>query len=544
MVAFYERGDKIKGRGLSKVKLKTLLIFYPTTRKTIMDTPLAVPTLKSFLISKNYKKLRIAELQTFHESKIKRIKFYFYYRFLNHTYKFRFEKQRIKNILYGIGYFIQHGYEKTNPDYNISLNSIIVSAFDKIRVEKYKNYQNVKSLIERCKPDLVGFSVNFPEQIYYSLVISNAIKSLDKNIFIVMGGSQITKNIERLIKTKGMAKLVDGFVINEGEEPISELIYQLEHSKKLGKVPNLYFKNGRGSYRKSKTRFCCNSDYIFAPNFDGLKPSNIPLHISFGCPWGRCSFCSYRLLHKKYSCAKVEKIIEIIKFLKAKYKVDSFSFVDDCLTPIFLRDFSKALLKNNIKIFWGCFVALLPGFNTSTVKLMTKSGCRQVFIGLESMSPRILKLMNKAHSPEMAKKILNLFENSGIFVNVGIIFGFPTESEKEVLTTFNFIKNNRNLFDEISIQQFCLEDDTLVFKNPRKFGITKIYKQDKNHGIRLGYRYETSGGMTQEYCEKFAEEARNTLRKYGCNVPTRIIRDKIDIEKIKNNLHRYGYRVI
>ena len=49
-----------------------------------------------------------------------------------------------------------------------------------------------------------------------------------------------------------------------------------------------------------------------------------------------------------------------------------------------------------------------------------------------------------------------------------------------------------------------------VLNNPSKFGITKVYKEDKILG-RLGYRYEVANGMSTREAEKFFEEAKKML---------------------------------
>ena len=56
------------------------------------------------------------------------------------------------------------------------------------------------------------------------------------------------------------------------------------------------------------------------------------------------------------------------------------------------------------------------------------------------------------------------------------------------------------------MQPFSLEENTVVFNNPEKFGITKIHEEDKNSGQRLGYRYEVANGMSQEEVRKFVDE--------------------------------------
>jgi len=506
---------------LSNIKLKTLLIYPPEYSSPLPYPPLGIPQLNAFLNNKNYKNLNVVDLRFVIQSKLKSVLTiltnYFYKKISNSAFIIaNFNKPKIKKILNlfdainkSLRYSKKKEHKKSSP-FSWSLDSIINTAVEYTQYNKYKICRYIESLIKKEKQDLVGFSVIFPEQLFYSLIISKMLKSFNKDIFIVMGGAQITKHINYLIKKEELSNFVDGFIVDDGEEPLAELIYQLEHSRNFKKVPNLYFKNKNNRYSKSKYIFSCNSRYILTPNFDEFPCSSLPLRISFGCLWGQCTFCTYYLSHQKYSRGNVKQIIEIIKNLKKKYKISQFYFVDDWLPPAFLREFSEALIKEDFKILWSCSIALVPGFDESLTQTMAKSGCTGVDAGLESMSPRIVELINKPHNPELAKKILKQFKESGILVTIHVIFGFPTETKEEALITLNFLKHNKEFFNAASIQQFSLEEGTIIFKEPQKYGISKIYTEDKNYGIRLGYRYEVNTGMSQEESRLFTEKAIET----------------------------------
>jgi radical SAM superfamily enzyme YgiQ (UPF0313 family) len=501
---------------LRYIKINTLLLYPPTGSSNLLPLslflfPMGISQLKAFLNSKNYKRLKVVNLEYNPKLKLK-IAFvnYFFKKIMNSILLTKLIDQlkarKIINKLFLLFLSKLMKNDRNNILLRWSLNQIINTAIE-YQFENYEIYQYIKSLIKKKSINLVGFSVVYPHQILHSLIIARMIKSFNKNVFIVMGGPQVTKHINYLIKKWQLSKFVDGFIINDGEEPLAQLIYQLENSRNFSKVPNFYFKKEHGGYTKSNYTFSCDSRYLLAPDFDGFYSFCIPIRISFGCLWGKCTFCTYRLFHKKYSCGKIKQIIEIIKNLQKRYKINRFQFVDDYLYPTFLKNFSRAILKENIKIFWECHIALVPGFNKSIVKNMVKSGCRLVSAGLESMSQRLLRLMNKPHNPKLAKKILKLFKDSGLKANTTIIFGFPTETRKEALITLNFLKNNRELFNLVGIQQFCLEENTIIFNEPKKFGITKIYTKDKNYGIRLGYQYEVNTGMSQKESRLFAKKA-------------------------------------
>jgi radical SAM superfamily enzyme YgiQ (UPF0313 family) len=145
---------------------------------------------------------------------------------------------------------------------------------------------------------------------------------------------------------------------------------------------------------------------------------------------------------------------------------------------------------------------------------MKQAGCRRVRIGLESMSDRILAMMKKPHTRQQAKEILQLLRHSGIDLDICCMFGFPTETEKEAGITLRFLRENRRLFRRVTVQPFCLEEGTAVFDEPEKYGIAKIFKKDKDQGVRPGYRYDVVSGMSQDESERFAENAKEEIGRH------------------------------
>jgi len=74
----------------------------------------------------------------------------------------------------------------------------------------------------------------------------------------------------------------------------------------------------------------------------------------------------------------------------------------------------------------------------------------------------------------------------------------------------------------IKVQPFCLEDGTLITREPQRFGIEKIHLEDKNVGRRLGYRFDTKEGMTQAEAVRFTAFAlRRVLRAHRAKRQTR-----------------------
>ncbi|MBU2573249.1 MAG: radical SAM protein [Elusimicrobia bacterium] len=367
---------------------------------------------------------------------------------------------------------------------------------------------------------LIGISVVYPEQLFFSLVIAKVIKEkFNKNLRVVLGGPMITKNSEYLIEEQAIYDFVDFFVANDGEKPLVELLNEPIKSR-LSEIPNLFFKNTEafGKYEKSKGTFYLYPEDYAAPDFKGFNldyyGKTIPVLASKGCFWGKCSFCTYSLMQQhEYRKPVLENVITTIEQSKIIHGVCRYYFVDDALPPSFLMLFANRALEVKLEINWECSLILSKELlSVEFCQLLRKAGLRKVKMGLESISSRILKLMNKYHkdmSEIELQQILNNLHEAGISIVLHVIFGFPTEMLGEAQQTLNFLIKNKDICTP-SIQPFSLEENVSVYNNPWGFGITAIHKEDKDSGIRWGYRYEVATGMSQEEAKKFTEEAIKT----------------------------------
>jgi radical SAM superfamily enzyme YgiQ (UPF0313 family) len=372
----------------------------------------------------------------------------------------------------------------------------------------------------------VGISIVYPQQLFFALLIAKLIKEeFDKNIHIAFGGPQITKHINDLIINENVYDYVDYLVTHDGEVPLLQLITELP-KKCFTEVPNLYSRSldkARG-YEKSGGSFFLHPKDILTPDFTDFNLAAYAdcLHVltSKGCYWSKCNFCTYRTMHEnRYFCGTVDNTLKIIRALIKKYGVSFYYFVDDALPPKFMKRFAEGLIEQKLDIEWRSATILVSDFaNRDLCFLLKKSGLRMLVFGLESISPRILNLMNKYHknlSELEIKEILKTLRSADISVGLNIIFGFPTETIDEARQTLDFLIKNRDLYHVCGIQAFVLEEDTEVFNNPIQFGITKVYQEDKTSSGRLGYRYEVAHGMSMQEAEKFVAEAKNILYRFS-----------------------------
>ncbi|MFC1813510.1 B12-binding domain-containing radical SAM protein [Thermodesulfobacteriota bacterium] len=163
---------------------------------------------------------------------------------------------------------------------------------------------------------------------------------------------------------------------------------------------------------------------------------------SRGCPH-KCTFC-WRMMGKTLRFRTIDAVMKEIRYLREKYDVDSYLFVDECINaiPKLSLKFANTIVEEGFAAPWYSH-ARVTNFNQDLAKAFTLSGCKGLNFGIESGSPQILKTMNKKATPEQAEKAIAIAEQFKIKPVCTFIIGMPGETKETVKASVDFIIKNR-----------------------------------------------------------------------------------------------------
>jgi radical SAM superfamily enzyme YgiQ (UPF0313 family) len=225
----------------------------------------------------------------------------------------------------------------------------------------------------------------------------------------------------------------DAIVIGEAEDVWSELL----NDYKDGCLKQFY---------KSSEKPCLDNCPI--PRYDLLQNEKYIFHIiqtTRGCPYD-CEFCSVKpMLGSKCRYKPTEKIIrEIETLINIQRKL--IFFADDNFTGN--RKQAKELTNKlaELKISYIIQAPISIAADDELLELFTKSRCRRVIIGFESLSESNLRQMNKAKCNKVEEYAKNIekIQSYGIEVQGSFIFGYDCDDENIFENTVNFI-NDANI---------------------------------------------------------------------------------------------------
>ena len=160
-----------------------------------------------------------------------------------------------------------------------------------------------------------------------------------------------------------------------------------------------------------------------------------------GCPYS-CSFCSVTsLFGHTYRCRPVEEVIKEIETLNQR---ELIVFVDDNIVgnPKFAEELFRALLPYKIK--WVSQASVMVARNDELLKLAAASGCMDLFIGFETLSPANLAAVGKkVNIVDEYETAIKKIHSHGIAIHGFFILGLDEDDEEAFKRTLYFAQKTR-----------------------------------------------------------------------------------------------------
>lgn len=283
--------------------------------------------------------------------------------------------------------------------------------------------------------------------------ISKEFKKRGKKI--ILGG------IHPTILPDEALQYADAVVIGEAEGVWEQVLQDIENNclKKKYHVPD-----------PDLTRY-------IPKDFSALRSKRMfnlfPIMTTRGCPYN-CDFCCVsKIFGTKVKHIPVENVVRDIVESKAK----RFIFLDDNI--IGNQHYARKLFTaiKPLKIRWLAQASISFAKNTELMKLAKDSGCKGLFIGLETVVESQLKNLKKLDDKiENVSQALKKIRKMGIIIQASVIFGFDNDTYQTFSETLKFLIKNH----------ICSASFNILTPYPG----TKTYDEFKKNGRIINDRWE------------------------------------------------------
>jgi len=303
------------------------------------------------------------------------------------------------------------------------------SLYDTVK-EKYPD--TIENILRKLKDaTCVGFYLSSRNK-YFTYRLIEEIKYMYPDKKIALGGPEVL--FKKLRKEPFDKRFF--WVIGEGEKALAAIINSknnliIDHNEidNLDEIPFLDFDEANIN----------------------MYSNVFPLYSSRGCI-RKCSFCTEKFISSKFRQHSPYYVIEQIKIIMNKHKINYFTFQDSIFDAnlTWLEKFLTLILKEKLNIHWEAQIAIRKDLPLPLAELLRKSGCFNLFVGLESASDKVLSAMNKGFTKEYAHNFFKMLKKAGLQYEISIIAGYPQEENSDFEETIQFIVDNKDIIPKIA----------------------------------------------------------------------------------------------
>ncbi len=293
--------------------------------------------------------------------------------------------------------------------------------------------KRLTELFAEQQPDITGLSINFISQALCAFAIAGFIKQYFPKTRIVLGGGLITSWMNIPGFDNPFKGLADDLVAGPGEFALLSMCGE------------------QGP--------CCSSSYSGYDygDFDlsrYLSPGPVlPYSASRGCYWQKCAFCPEKAENSAYIPSDPQDVTDDIRRLTGEIDPSLIHFVDNALSPKFLRH----LIKNPPGAPWYGFTRITPHLaDPGFVRGLKDAGCVMLKLGIESGDQAVLDGLQKGIDIKTASRALKAIKEASIATYVYLLFGTPREIRASAVKTLDFTLAHADLIDFLNLAIFNL----------------------------------------------------------------------------------------
>lgn len=401
-------------------------------------------------------------------------------------------------------------------------------------------FERLSILLNTIQPDLVGLTVPFPGSLFGALKCGHYIKTNAPATTVVMGGGYINTEL-RNFRNPAVFQYTDFITLDDGEAPILQIARLLE---------------GRCERKELVRTFCLDQDRVVyidtkvepshagraTPDYSDLKLDQYlsvldmanPMHrlwsdgrwnklmLAHGCYWGKCAFCDVSLDYiNRVETERAGRLVDRIEAIIEQTGQSGFHFIDEAAPPYLLKELAIEILRRDLTISWWTNVRFENRFNAGLCELLAASGCIAVAGGLETVSDRLLKKMNKGVTLVQAARVADHFQDAGVMVHAYLMYGFPTQTSQETIDALEYVRQffKNGLLQSGFWHRFALTAHSPVGLNPDHYGIV-ITGPDPGDFARNELQYsEVSGASHEQFDCGLQKALYNYMHGIGLEAP-------------------------
>ena len=280
-----------------------------------------------------------------------------------------------------------------------------------------------------------------------------------RGIPVVIGGSHVTFMADEALEYVDYVARGEG-----GEQLMLELIEALAGDRELDTIAGLSFKRDGVAVHNPARDALADLDELPFPDLrllvGGDKLTTMPIMTSWGCPFD-CTFCSVTAMFgKKYRFRSAESVIAELK----DKQPERIFFYDDNMAANRkrLKRLLQMMIDEDLVIPWSAQVRADVVKDPELLDLMRRSGCKIVYLGLESVNQETLDRFEKSQTVADIENAIKVLHDYDIKSHGMFVLGADDDDVQTVRDTVTFAIKNK--IDTVMLNILTPLPGTLQFR--------------------------------------------------------------------------------
>lgn len=271
----------------------------------------------------------------------------------------------------------------------------------------------------------------------------------------------------------------DSIVVGPGEESFAAIVNDCLRGKPAPIYKSRYEDIHYRDYPYPQRHFLPETAVVNTLLFEKYGPDIRSTCVLFsrGCCF-KCRFCVYNV-PSTIQYRTIRSISDEIEYLKKEYRVAAVNLKDEFCIPL-TSDMASEILPaiGRHKLQWRGQTTVI-GITEEKIALAKQSGCLELALGVESVSQKVLDIVNKKITLEHVRQCMRLCRQYDIKIKMCLVFGLPGEPENILPLTLDFIEETRP--DYVSVSGLDPVPGSDIFNHYRDYGIKYIDQNWEKH---------------------------------------------------------------
>ena len=350
----------------------------------------------------------------------------------------------------------------------------------------------LRDTLHNTGASVVGISNSFTSDFPACVKILELCKRIDCSLVTVIGGPHVTFMDSESLSSPS----VDVVVRGEGEWTMLELLCALKKGSDLADVAGITFRQA-GRIVRNPDRVLGDLseippiDFNLLP-YDLLHEAQVYGISTRGCAY-HCRYCVESAFWGKKRNYPVRRLVDEMEVLDTRFgnKILGFfeSMLDADSTELF--HLCNEIVARGITLSEKFNFHVRPdSVSRDRIAAVSRAGMNWASMGVESVSPRVLKMMNRQNlTRDCIIDACRILRANGVHVHTYWIVGHPGDNPQESEDSFTFLRYllENELCQTAEAMIFQPYPGTCFYEDPQKYGV-EILEPDWNSWKRFDSR--------------------------------------------------------